>query len=113
MFIYKLHKEPIKEQLATYYYSVMQNLVELDSCPFPSSKTSIFHHKELKRLFAKVALGKEHTDDLGFYTNIHEKSITELYTHEQHTDSSHMDTVESKKMEFKLEHLLIELIHMN
>jgi hypothetical protein len=33
------------------------------------------YQKELRRLFAKVALGDDHMRDLGFYSNIHEKSI--------------------------------------
>ena len=53
---------------------------------------STLYNKELKRLFAKVALGNEHTDNLAFYSNVHEKSIDKPYTCEQHTDNNPMDT---------------------
>ena len=41
--------------------------------------------KEMRRLFAKVALGKHHNQDLGFYATLHEK------VHSTHQSSSEAD----------------------
>ena len=106
----EVHK--INEQLITMCY-VVNTLIATCSCDKGKNGASCPHqvavaikrnkqantliptyNKELKCLFAKVALGNEHTGDLALYSSIHEKSLNDKYSHEEGTDNNCTDTVE-------------------